>query len=177
MALRLGCDLCQVDQMRKMLEDGGESLERLFAVEERKYVMAQREPEQHLAGIFAAKEALGKAVREPGLLGKYYKDVTVDRRADGAPYLRLSDALANVFARRGIEVLDLSISHDREYAMAAVLVEVGAASEERRPRPRCSRCFLTLDYLIEQRIADVLIPVRGADGAMRYLCPACARGW
>jgi holo-[acyl-carrier protein] synthase len=177
MGLRLGCDLCQIAAVTQILEAGGAALARLFSDAERSYALEQKRPEQHLAGTYAAKEALAKAIREPSLLGNYYREVTVQHSESGAPSLHLSNILGEVFARQRIEVLDVSISHDADYAMAAVLVQFADAPAEHPKRAQCYRCLITLDHLVEQRIADMLFTVRSADGAMRYLCPACARGW
>ena len=193
-SLRLGCDLCQIVTIKQILSDDSGLLDRLFNPEERAYAMTQTQPEQHLAGAFAAKEALAKAVREPKLLGKYQKEVTVSHRDEGVPYLRPSDGLARVLAEKGINIVDLSISHDGDYAMAAVLVEVTDSSgseNEHDPNTkaressrnttainlRCYRCLLTLKYLSDQRIADFLIKVEDKNGGARYLCPVCVRGW
>ena len=193
-SLRLGCDLCQIAAIEQMLKEDLGAAERLFNAEERSYAMTQAEPAQHLAGIFAAKEALGKAVREPGLLGKYHKEVTVDHREGGAPYLRLSEPLIRALAGAGIQIIDCSISHDGEYAMAAVLVEwvdhqrpeqkgepasqsSRGSAEETADGVRCHRCLLTLDYLREQHITEVLIKAEGVGGTTLYLCPVCMKGW
>ena len=177
MALRLGCDLCQIGEMSHILEAGGAPLERLFSHGERTYALAQKRPEQHLAGFFAAKEALAKAIRDSSVLGNYHCEVTISHHEDGVPYLQVSDPLGEVLTRRRIEILDLSISHDGEYAIATVLVQCEDETTETLKSLQCYRCLITLDSLIEQRIADVLFAVRSSDGLTRYLCPACARGW
>lgn len=193
-SLRLGCDLCQIETIDQMLQEDRGAVERLFTSEERSYAMAQAQPAQHLAGIFAAKEALVKAVRDASVLGKYHRDVTVVHGQDGAPVLSLSEALGQRLHQLGARIVDCSISHDGAYAMAAVLVEWGDRPgsghlQEATPqaaqvdlaggtdRLRCHRCLLTLQYLRDQRIADVLVKAQAADGAVVYLCPVCLRGW
>ena len=159
--------------IKEMLEDPV-ALDRLFNTEELAYAGARARPEEHLAGAFAAKEALAKALREPARLGKYYREVSVGHRADGTAYLRLSDALASSLTRLGARVIDVTISHDGDYAVAAVLMEM--RDEAKNPR-RCRKCQLTLDYLSEQKIADILIRGEDRDGVPQYLCPVCLRGW
>ena len=173
-SLRIGCDLCEIDAMRQMLASPDGSLERLFDPEEQRYAMAHTQPAQHLAGIFAAKEALAKAIRTPGALGKYHRDVVVARLEDGSPFLRLSDALQATLLRLGVHVLDCSISHDGGYAMALVLVEMTNGAPSARC---CEQCLLPLASLQAQGITDVLTRVEHADGTSRYLCPVCVRGW
>lgn len=168
-ALQMGCDVCHIAAIEQMLKEGPAALERIFTPEERQYSASQMHPAQHLAGFFAAKEALAKAVREPSLLGKYYREVTVCHRENGMPGLRLSESLAKAFSDRGIRVADLSISHDGDYAVAAVLVE--------QKQLRCGQCSMSLATLQEQGIADVLIQVTNKDGQNEYRCPVCIRGW
>ena len=173
-SLRVGCDLCQVAAMEQMLAGPDGAVERLFDPEERRYAMAQTQPAQHLAGVFAAKEALAKSVRTPGVLGKYHREVVVTHLEDGSPILRLSDTLQATLLRLGLRVLDCSISHDGGYAMATVLVEVTDGASAARC---CDRCLLSLESLKAQGITDVFIRVEHADGTPRYLCPVCVRGW
>jgi holo-[acyl-carrier protein] synthase len=171
--LRLGCDLCRITVIKEMLQDPV-ALDRLFDTGELAYAGARVRPEEHLAGVFAAKEALAKALRAPELLGKYYRDVAVGHRDDGAAYLLPSEALASSLTRLGARIIDVTISHDGDYAVAAVLVEM--TDDARNPR-RCRKCLLTLDYLTAQKIADILIRGEDRDWMPQFLCPVCLRGW
>jgi phosphopantetheine--protein transferase-like protein len=182
--LRLGCDLCQITAVEQMLTDDQAALDRLFHPQEQAYAMAQAHPAQHLAGIFAAKEALAKAVREPRLLGAYYRGAIISHTSEGAPQILLSEDLAAALARAGIQVLDLSISHDGEYAMAAALVEVIGRIDQASPRQAespdglsCAKCQMTLKSLSERNLAEVLIKAEDKEGRPQYLCPICLRGW
>ncbi|MBI3616094.1 MAG: holo-ACP synthase [Candidatus Omnitrophica bacterium] len=166
--LSLGCDLCRIGEMDRMLKEDPASTQRLFHPEEWEYAFSRTRPEQHLAGFFAAKEALAKAIRESTLLGKYRQEVIVRHREDGAPYLVLSDSLSETFSNLGMKILDLSVSHDGDYAMAAVIV---------RTQPlQCAKCLLSIDHLRTQRVAEWLMPVETREGT-RFLCPPCLRGW
>lgn len=157
-----------------MLEDDSAAVDRLFNSEELERAAERTQPAEHLAGVFAAKEALLKALRTPGVLGKYHKEVTVGHREDGAAYLRPSATLAATLARLGANILDVSISHDGDYALASVLVEITGDGRSQR---RCRSCLLTLDHLSERKITDVLIRVEDKDGVPQYVCPVCLRGW
>jgi holo-[acyl-carrier protein] synthase len=179
--LNIGCDLCRISQMTEMLKKGQGEVERLFSEDERTYVFRQAYPPQHLAAIFAAKEALVKALGKPGILGKYHREASVKHHEDGQPYFYFSDTLVDVFSQKGIRVTGLSISHDGDYAMAVALVEAGGKNgsnpKEKGKSIYCYKCHLTLDYLSRQQIADTLLRVEGKDGVVKHLCPVCARGW
>ena len=58
----IGLDLCQISRMKELL-DSGHSLRRLFTASEQAYIRARGETAaQTMAGIFAAKEAILKAL-------------------------------------------------------------------------------------------------------------------
>ena len=101
-----------VPRFERALERWGERLlRRLFAEEE----LGDTRPE-HLAGLFAAKEAFLKALGR-GLSGLSWHDVRVLEDPSGAPRLWFSE-------RVGFEgEVALSISHDGEYAVAVCVVE------------------------------------------------------
>ena len=76
-------------------------------------------PEQSMAGLFAAKEALFKAL--PQKLRCFWTDIEIVHGAHGQPCFALSGALAEWFDSRGLRAL-VSISHSGEYAHAVALV-------------------------------------------------------
>jgi holo-[acyl-carrier protein] synthase len=77
---------------------------------------------QYLATRFAAKEAFGKAlglgVRAPATLTA----IAVAHDAYGKPEFRFAPALAAYMAENGLRA-HLSLSDEREYAVAFVVVE------------------------------------------------------
>ena len=76
-----------------------------------------------LAGRWAAKEALGKAlgcgVRTP--LG--FRQVEVENDSEGKPRFVFTPAAADFLRQRRVGRCHLSISHDGDYAAAMVVVE------------------------------------------------------
>lgn len=88
---------------------------RLFAESERGL------PLRSLAGRFAAKEALMKALGET--TGVRWHDMEVIADADGNPSMALHGAAAAIAERRGITALHLSMSHDAGIAIAQVIAE------------------------------------------------------
>lgn len=77
-----------------------------------------------LAGRFAAKEALIKALGESTGIKWHHMQVVAD--SHGNPSFELSDAAALVAAKRGVTSVHLSMSHDAGIAIAYVIAE-GAA--------------------------------------------------
>lgn len=78
---------------------------------------------EHLGGLFAAKEAVLKALGTGWAAGLTFRQIEVVRQASGAPTIRLHDAAAERAARIGGEHLHLSITHERRYAAAVAILE------------------------------------------------------
>ena len=72
-----------------------------------------------VAGLFAAKEAVLKAIGV-GMSGGYgFKDITIEHDKKGAPIVKVSKDLENYFLVQGEgQQFEVSIAHDGEYATA-----------------------------------------------------------
>jgi holo-[acyl-carrier protein] synthase len=77
---------------------------------------------QSLAARFAAKEALGKALGT-GLAGITLRDILVANRENGKPEMELFGSAAAALERSGATRIHLSLSHEREIAIAMVALE------------------------------------------------------
>ena len=116
----LGVDLVRVERVGEMIARHGERLlSRCFAPGE---VVRPADP-QHVAGLFAAKEAAFKALGTGWGEGVGWREVTVARTPAGAPRLELSGAAAARAAALGVRAAHLSISHDGGVAVAVVILE------------------------------------------------------
>ena len=74
-----------------------------------------------LAGRFAAKEALIKALGESTGIAWHHMQVVADDQ--GNPSFELTDAAASVARSRGVTSVHLSMSHDAGVAVAYVVAE------------------------------------------------------
>ena len=75
-----------------------------------------------LAGYFAAKEALLKAMGT-GLSGFSWQEIEIRHDTQGAPYFKVYDKVADYLQAKNVVNMHLSISHCREYAVAQVILE------------------------------------------------------
>ena len=122
MIIGIGMDLCDISRMEKLLSDG-RFLARFFSAEEQAYIQSKgRAAAQSMAGIYAAKEALAKALG-CGLSGGELADICVLHGANGAPYYDLRENWARLAAERGVAALQLSVSHDGGMAAAVCVAE------------------------------------------------------
>ena len=97
-------------------------------------------PAQTLAGGFAAKEALFKAL--PAGEAWFWTDAELIHDARGAPQFRAHGALASYLARRRLRV-NVSISHSGGFASSVVIL-TGEAS--------ASTCLFTTMYRAVQHV-------------------------
>jgi len=76
-----------------------------------------------IAGFFAAKEAVLKAFGVGITNGYGFLDVIIDHDEFGAPVVKLSDKLNKFMKLKGRKKVNLSISHDGDYATAIAILE------------------------------------------------------
>jgi holo-[acyl-carrier protein] synthase len=77
-----------------------------------------------LAGFFAAKEALLKAMGT-GLAGFNWCEIEITHNEEGAPHFQVNGKVAAFLAAQKVSRIHLSISHCKEYAVAQVILEKG----------------------------------------------------
>jgi holo-[acyl-carrier protein] synthase len=75
-----------------------------------------------LAARFAAKEALGKAMGT-GLAGIALRDILVTNRHNGKPEIEVFGTAAAALERSGATRVHLSLTHERDNAIAMVALE------------------------------------------------------
>ncbi len=122
MIIGIGCDLIEINRMKKAL-----TLERfanrVFTVAEQECCEVRgRQKFSSYAARFAAKEAVLKALGT-GLRGGKLLDIEIYNDCNGKPYINLSGYFAELADKRGVKKIYLSLSHTKEYAMAQVVLE------------------------------------------------------
>jgi holo-[acyl-carrier protein] synthase len=110
----LGIDLIEIERLEAALDRHPRLAERVFTDDEIAYASARARPGRHLAGRFAAKEAVVKALRLDGGFG--LRDIEV---TGSPPLVGLSGRAADAAGGRRVEV---SITHSRDLAAAVATV-------------------------------------------------------
>ena len=139
--LVVGVDVVCVNEVLESLERFGDRYaKRIYTDAEIAYcrgasagVAAER-----FAARFAAKEAAFKALRPSRTDGVSWRSIEVCRSPEGWCEIVLHGAAQDVARREGIAELTLSMSHEREYAMASVIGrrEQGGNTAERETHVR-----------------------------------------
>ena len=113
MILGIGTDIIEIERIRKAIERwGNDFLKHILTDKEITHAKHYRTPWAHYAGRFAAKEAIFKAVGDPGLS---WHDVMITNDKEGKPVCK--HRRAN-FKNRIL----ISISHSKDYATAFCVV-------------------------------------------------------
>ena len=102
----IGTDLLHIPKIERLLKNP-QAAKKVFHPSE----LRDNRPE-HLAGVFAAKEAFFKALRKK----PKWLDIEVKTKRSGKPELKLNSPLENGW------VADVSISHDGDYAIAVAVL-------------------------------------------------------
>jgi holo-[acyl-carrier protein] synthase len=111
----IGVDVVDLERFAVSLERTPHLCERLFTAPERTSAPAS------LAAVFAAKEAVAKALGAP--TGLAWHDVEVRHEDSGRPYLFVTGSVAAAAAAQGVLRWHVSLSHDGGAAVAMVVAE------------------------------------------------------
>jgi holo-[acyl-carrier protein] synthase len=128
----VGIDLVEIARVRRALERHGDRfLERIYTPLEVAYCRGRI---SELAARFAAKEAVMKALGT-GVRGISWRDIEVLPNPRGKPLVILHRTAAARAEQIGLHQIDISLSHSRAYAVAAVVGEtLSMDAMERAPR-------------------------------------------
>jgi holo-[acyl-carrier protein] synthase len=111
----IGVDIADIRRLQAALTRTPQLASRLFAESERDL------PIRSLAGCFAAKEAVAKALGAPA--GLRWTDVIVSRDSLGRPVLETRGTVAALAAKLTVTGWHVSISHDAGICVAMVVAE------------------------------------------------------
>ncbi len=110
--------------MTALFERHGKAfVNRIFTEEERTEAATRKNPIEYYAGRWAAKESVSKALQCG--IGKNcsWQDINIHNTPEGNPQLFLIGRAAQKAAKINAVNLHVSISHEREYACAMVILE------------------------------------------------------
>jgi|SRR5208283_96245 len=116
----IGIDIVEIDRITSsILKWGDKFLKKIFNDHEISLCYKKKNTFQCLAARFAAKEAFIKALSDSGAEGRMpgLKDITVMNYASGKPFIFSPKDLTECY------VINLTISHERHYTVAMVILE------------------------------------------------------
>jgi len=124
----IGIDTVEIERFRKIAEEKGEKfLEKIFTSGEMKYAESKKARFIHMAGKFAAKEAVKKALPNGAEIGLNWPEIEILNTEDGKPYVRLHGQAGKLVEEFKLTKVLVSISHTRGIATSnAVVIKDGA---------------------------------------------------
>jgi len=128
MIVGIGIDIVDIARIQELLDRYGERfLHRVFTEAETSYAMSGANEAERLAGRFAVKEALMKALGTGKTQGILWKDVETLRGRVGKPEVHLHGQAVRWAKLRGSSAVHVSITHDGGKAVAFVILEKAGA--------------------------------------------------
>ena len=118
----VGTDIVQVGRIGTAIKRTPMFLEKVFTEEERKYFKTRNNNLETIAGNFAAKEAISKAMGT-GISGFGLLDIEILRNEMGQPIANISDKVKEVISIKEDYSIHVSISHTNENAIAFAIWE------------------------------------------------------
>ena len=119
----IGIDIIEIARIRRVLEKTPAFREKVFSVEEIHYCESKADPVMSYAVRFAAKEAFMKALGTGWNHEVSWAEIETVNDENGTPVLRISGATETALISRNIVFCHLSLSHEKDYAVASVVLE------------------------------------------------------
>jgi holo-[acyl-carrier protein] synthase len=118
-----GIDIVETSRIRRLVEQHGQHfLDRCFTRDEQAYcALNEKRYYEHLAGRFAAKEAVLKVLGTGWRGGIAWTDVEVIRESSGQPKIALTGECQRIAKDLGISRWHISISHIETHATASAI--------------------------------------------------------
>jgi holo-[acyl-carrier protein] synthase len=126
MIVGIGTDIVEVRRIQRSLNRFGERFaNRILCAGERRSLEGGRLA-AYLARQFSAKEAVSKALGTGMRNGVHFRNIEIARRESGAPLVRLTGEANSRAQALGISDFHISMSDERDYAIAYVIATNGA---------------------------------------------------
>ncbi|BAB79997.1 holo-ACP synthase [Clostridium perfringens] len=126
MIIGIGVDIIEIERVRQAIQNNKNFLSKLFTERELDYFISRNMNSEVIAGNFAAKEAVSKALGT-GIRGFSFKDIEILRNELGKPEVILHNG-ANLIGNKLVGNnnslrVHLSISHNNSSAIAYSVLE------------------------------------------------------
>lgn len=123
MIMGVGVDIVEIPRIEKALCRNANFLNKLLSNNEIEFLRDKKVRPEYVAGRFAAKEAVSKALGT-GFRKFKFKDIEIENTSLGKPIVYLKGEAENIVSKLGNYKIHLSISHSRDNAIAYAVLEV-----------------------------------------------------
>ncbi len=122
--MRIGNDIVDVKRFLALIGNK-RFLDRVFSKEEQEHIFSMKEKQkeaERMAGKFAAKESVAKALGLGISGGVNFLGIVVLPDNEGAPKVTLFGETLALFQKNGFKEIEVSISNTSEYATAVCII-------------------------------------------------------
>lgn len=120
----IGVDIAETERFASLYQKYGDRIvKRLLTTVEQGQIKQRSSPDRFLATRFAAKEAAVKALGTGFDHGVGFKSIEVKNNSLGKPELFFYNEALNLITNRNINSVHLSISDEKHYVVAMVVLE------------------------------------------------------
>jgi holo-[acyl-carrier protein] synthase len=124
MILGMGTDIVEISRIRKLLRKNSDDfLARVYTKKELQESRNKKNLAEYLAGRWAVKEALSKALGCGIGIDCNWRDISTTNDSKGAPKVRLSGFASKTAKSKNTGKIHVSISHEKHYACSTVILE------------------------------------------------------
>ncbi len=124
MIIGIGIDVVEIIRIKQPLESESKRfLTRIFTESEINYSRKGKDSIQKYAARFAAKEATMKALGTGWAKGISWRDIEVVSKPEEPPRITLGGKALEIFEEMGAKKIHLSLSHQKMFASALVIIE------------------------------------------------------
>lgn len=118
----MGVDLVDIDRIRRACMAHARFVMRVYTDAERQEALQPSPHYERLAGRFAVKEAVSKALG-CGIGPVSFSEIETVNLANGAPVVHLYGAAREKAESMGVRHVHVSISHEKTMAVAMIILE------------------------------------------------------
>lgn len=121
----IGIDIVDISRIERLIQKYNKHfLKKVYTPSEIEYCEKMANPAIHFAGRWAVKEAFYKALPLSCQQDSTWKSIEIVTVKTGKPSIQIcSDILVQVLEKEKITVYHVSISHERNYCIAVIILE------------------------------------------------------
>ncbi len=157
--MAVGIDILKISRLESLIKDD-KFLNKVFSQKELEYFNTRNFNISTVAGNFCAKEAFSKAIGL-GIRGFSLNEISVLRDFFGKPYYEFSDNINNILNSINITKVEVTISHEKDYAIAYAYARNEKNYDEFLAASLKSKC--DDEGIINYNLAESIVPKRKSD--------------
>lgn len=120
----IGTDIVKISRIKRIFKKYPKGFaERILHKNELKVMRELKDPKTYIAKRFSAKEAVAKALGTGIAQGVAFQEIEISNNENGQPLLTLHGNTLEVANNLGVNNNFISLSDEREYAIAYVVLE------------------------------------------------------